>query len=80
MQSDVFPLDLVRVQAAWADTYAELASAGTGSTTVLRRRLLRLSVRLWWHPFWETAGAGPGARVALRELVRAGHGTGASAA
>ncbi|WP_333773002.1 hypothetical protein [Streptomyces sp. IBSBF 3136] len=28
-------------------------------TTVLRRRLLLLSVRLWWHPYRETAPSVP---------------------
>ncbi|MFF0692631.1 hypothetical protein ACFYU4_08355 [Streptomyces tendae] len=39
-------------------------------TTTLRRRLLRLSVRLWWHPYWETAPSVPAARTELRKLVR----------
>ncbi|MFE5713453.1 hypothetical protein ACFQ7J_21890 [Streptomyces sp. NPDC056501] len=80
MECDPFPLDLIRTQTAWMDTYAELSAVDTGSTTTLRRRLLRLSVRLWWHPFWETAAGGPAARVELRERVRAGHGTGVRAA
>lgn len=80
MRRDTFPADLIRTQAAWADTYAELASAGAGSTTALRRRLLRLSVQLWLHPYWDTPSVGPADRVALRELVRTDHGEGAEAA
>ncbi|WSC66962.1 hypothetical protein OHA57_39355 (plasmid) [Streptomyces anulatus] len=35
--------------------------------TELRRRLLMLSVRIHWHPFWSTpAGWTPAAWVALR--------------
>ncbi|MGW1596690.1 hypothetical protein [Streptomyces sp. NPDC002343] len=39
-------------------------------TTALPRRLL-LSVRLWWHPYWETAPSVPAARSELRQLTRA---------
>ncbi|MFF8381577.1 hypothetical protein ACF07V_36380 [Streptomyces sp. NPDC015661] len=80
MESDIFPYDLVRTQRAWADTYAQLANVGNGSTTVLRRRLLRLSVRLWWHPYWATPAGGPAARVALREFVHTGRGEGVTGA
>ncbi|MEV8625995.1 hypothetical protein [Streptomyces sp. NPDC051079] len=68
-----FPADLIRTQQAWTATYTALADVGTGSTTVLRRRLLRLSVALWWHPWWAVSGEGSAARVELRELVRTGH-------
>ncbi|MET7457993.1 hypothetical protein ABZT03_40340 [Streptomyces sp. NPDC005574] len=67
-----FPDDLVRTQYAWNATYEALASPHRRETTALRRRLLRLSVRLWWHPYWETAPSVPAARAELRELVRAG--------
>ncbi|MFE5301875.1 hypothetical protein [Streptomyces sp. NPDC056632] len=80
MEHYPFPRDLVRTQKAWSATYAALAAVGNGSTTVLRRRLLHLSVELWWHPFWQTPGAGPAARVELRELARAGRGEGERAA
>ncbi|MFB7411385.1 hypothetical protein ACFCZ2_29820 [Streptomyces sp. NPDC056202] len=80
MERDPFPLDLIRTQTAWTDTYAALANAGTGSTTALRRQLLRLSVQLWWHPYWDTPTVGPADRVALREHVRTGHGEEAKAA
>ncbi|MGV9342952.1 hypothetical protein [Streptomyces sp. NPDC003688] len=39
-------------------------------TTALRRRLLRLSVRLWWHPYWETVPSVPAARSELRHFAR----------
>ncbi|MGW8768258.1 hypothetical protein ACWGN5_37930 [Streptomyces sp. NPDC055815] len=72
-----FPDDLVTAQEAWTRTYEELArprTPGTAGTTTLRRRLIRLSVRLWWHPYWATPSGGPAARVALRELVHTGRG------
>ncbi|MEV7817795.1 hypothetical protein AB0P05_45440 [Streptomyces flaveolus] len=34
-----------------------------------RRRLLCLSVRLWWHPYWETVPSAPAARSELRHLA-----------
>ncbi|MFF8835891.1 hypothetical protein [Streptomyces sp. NPDC015130] len=74
MERTPFPHDLIRTQTAWAETYAALARAGTGSTTALRRRLLQLSVRLWWHPYWDTPSVGPADRVALRELVHTDRG------
>ncbi|MFJ3235982.1 hypothetical protein [Streptomyces sp. NPDC086787] len=40
-------------------------------TTALRRRLLLLSVRLWWHPYWETHPSVPAARSERRQLARA---------
>lgn len=67
-----FPEDLVQAQRDWYATYHELAAAGgAGSrTTVLRRRLVRLSVRISAHPFWATLpGSAPAARMALKELT-----------
>ncbi|MFB6716844.1 hypothetical protein [Streptomyces sp. NPDC056358] len=32
--------------------------------------MLRLSVRLWWHPYWETVPSVPVARSELRQLAR----------
>ncbi|MEU0253785.1 hypothetical protein ABZ299_15060 [Streptomyces sp. NPDC006184] len=52
------------------DGYA-LAAAHPGDTTTLRRRLLGLSVRLWWHPCWQTVPSAPAARCELRRLARA---------
>lgn len=66
-----FPDDLVQTQAAWNATYDALAAPRPRDTAALRRRLLRLSVRLWWHPYWETAPSVPAARSELRQLVRA---------
>ncbi|MFG2481038.1 hypothetical protein [Streptomyces fagopyri] len=66
-----FPDDLVQMQAAWNSTYAALAAPRPHDTTALRRRLLLLSGRLWWHPYWETAPSVPAARSELRQLARA---------
>ncbi|MFD5977789.1 MULTISPECIES: hypothetical protein [Streptomyces] len=61
------PDDLICAQQEWHDTYRALAVPRQRSTTGLRRRLLRLSVRIEWHPFWSTpAGRSPAARVELR--------------
>jgi hypothetical protein len=65
------PDDLVRTQAAWNATYAALAAPRPGDTTTLRRRLLILSGRLLWHPYWKTAHSVPAARMELRRLARA---------
>ncbi len=71
MAHTAFPPDLVQAQRAWNHTYAQLAES-EAHYTLLRRRLLRLSARLVWHPFWETVpGGSPAARVELRELARA---------
>lgn len=46
-----FPKDLITLQRAWQQTYAELAQTPTGaSTTALRRRLITLSGTLCTHP------------------------------
>lgn len=72
-----FPDDLVQTQAAWNATYHALAAPRPRDTTALRRRLLHLSVRLWWHPYWETVPSAPApapapaARSELRHLARA---------
>ncbi|GAU70700.1 putative hypothetical protein [Streptomyces sp. NBRC 110611] len=45
--------ELLRAQVDWNRTYAALAaSPSSASTTALRRRLLRLSVQVFWHPFF----------------------------
>ncbi|OSC52562.1 hypothetical protein B5181_38680 [Streptomyces sp. 4F] len=49
-------------QAARNATYEALAAPRPRGTTALRHRLLRLFVRLWWHPYWETAPSVPAAR------------------
>jgi len=66
-----FPDDLVQTQATWNATYQALTAPRPRDTTALRRRLLRLSVRLWWHPYWETVPSVPAARSELRHLARA---------
>ncbi|MFG2703164.1 hypothetical protein [Streptomyces sp. NPDC048386] len=71
MRCPAFPEDLIAAQCAWDRTYRALADpARRGTTTALRRRLLRLSVQVWWHPYWSTDSAGPRDRVALRGQAR----------
>ncbi|MEU7103360.1 hypothetical protein AB0A66_34215 [Streptomyces longwoodensis] len=56
-----------------ADLERDLSSAlppRPRDTTALRRRLLLLSVRLSWHPYWETVPSVPAARSDLRHLAR----------
>ncbi|MBY8879016.1 hypothetical protein [Actinacidiphila acidipaludis] len=67
-----FPDDLVQAQRDWYATYRELAAIGGSGThtTVLRRRLVRLSVRITAHPFWATLpGSAPAARMELKEMT-----------
>lgn len=66
-----FPNDLVQTQAAWNATYRALAAPRPRDTAALRRSLLILSVRLWWHPYWEIIPSVPAARCELRRLTRA---------
>ncbi|WP_405628032.1 hypothetical protein [Streptomyces sp. NBC_01174] len=71
MESFPFPDDLVQAQQAWHAAYRELAMPRPRHTTALRRRLLVLSVRIQWHPFWSTPGGNvPAARMELRRLAR----------
>ncbi|WP_203674253.1 MULTISPECIES: hypothetical protein [unclassified Streptomyces] len=70
-----FPDDLVQTQRAWYAAYGQLAIRPSHSTaaqtTVLRRQLTRLSVRISTHPYWAAhPGRPPAARMALRELAR----------
>ncbi|TXR99761.1 hypothetical protein EAO73_27910 [Streptomyces sp. col6] len=72
MDSLRFPDSLVRAQQAWNATYNALAVPHPRHSTVLRRRLLRLSVLLHTHPFWSTTpGCVPAARMELRRRARA---------
>ncbi|MFJ5657496.1 hypothetical protein ACIQD5_29755 [Streptomyces microflavus] len=71
MGATAFPDALVQTQHAWNATYAALAAPRPRDTTAPRRRLLLLSGRLWWHPYWETASSVPAARSELRQVVRA---------
>lgn len=69
MRCSVFPEDLITAQCAWERTYRALSDpANRGCTTALRRRLLELSVQMWWHPYWGEAGTGQ--RAALRTSAR----------
>ncbi|MFF8967094.1 hypothetical protein ACF1BK_30575 [Streptomyces globisporus] len=70
MERFPFPHDLVRAQQEWHDVYRALAQPRPRHATELRRRLVLLSVRIHWHPFWSTpAGWTPAARVELRRLT-----------
>ncbi|WP_411143142.1 hypothetical protein [Streptomyces sp. x-80] len=72
MPSPHFPHDLVQLQHAWNRTYAALAVPRSHNVTALRRELQRLSVRLVWHPFFNSVSSGgPAARAELRRQVRA---------
>ncbi|MGW5491627.1 hypothetical protein [Streptomyces olivaceoviridis] len=66
-----FPDDLVQTQAVWNATTRSPHPAPPRDTTALRRPLLLLSVRLWWHPYWETAPSVLAARTELRQLAHA---------
>ncbi|MEU9472347.1 hypothetical protein AB0D78_38325 [Streptomyces avermitilis] len=69
MRCSAIPEDLVAAQCAWEGTYRRLADpANRRRRTALRRRLLELSVRVWWHPYWQQAGTGQ--RAALRSSAR----------
>ncbi|GGU11277.1 hypothetical protein [Streptomyces lateritius] len=70
MRHHPFPDDLVTAQRSWAATYEELARTGTARTTALRRRLLRLSGRVYFHPYWDQPRPTAG-RPELAELARA---------
>lgn len=73
MDSTDFPDDLVQRQHAWNAAYEALAVPRPRDTTprALRRRLLLLSVRLTWHPYWKSVPSVPAARAELRQLARA---------
>ncbi|MFF0001594.1 hypothetical protein [Streptomyces avermitilis] len=72
MESAPFHHDLVQLQAAWNRTYDALAAEPRPTAnTALRRRLLMLSARLWWHPFWSGPGRMPAALPELRSQARA---------
>ncbi|MFI9194251.1 hypothetical protein ACIG0A_33735 [Streptomyces californicus] len=76
-----FPPDLIAAQQEWHATYHALAVARPARATELRRRLLHLSVRIRWHPWWSTsAGWSPAARVELRRLTAGDRSAGAEAA
>nr|WP_245877575.1 hypothetical protein [Streptomyces glaucescens] len=60
---------MVQTRDAWNATCNALAAPHRRDTTALRRRLLRLSVRLWWHPYGETIRSAPAARTELRQMT-----------
>ncbi|MFJ8570384.1 hypothetical protein [Streptomyces sp. NPDC093514] len=66
-----FPEDLITLQGAWQQTYAELAQAPAGvGTTVLRRRRIALSGTLCTHPYWAASVAWRAGGVELRRAAR----------
>ncbi|MFE5406111.1 hypothetical protein ACFQ9Z_33015 [Streptomyces sp. NPDC056580] len=60
----------MQIQAAWNPTHDALAAPRPRDTTVLQRHMLLLSVRLWWHSYWESASSVSPARFELRQLAR----------
>lgn len=64
-----FPDDLLEAQRAWYAAYRQLAlEENPSQTTVLRRALQRLSVRISTHPYWATIpGRATAARMALKQ-------------
>ncbi|MEV7471851.1 hypothetical protein AB0O20_35980 [Streptomyces kronopolitis] len=64
-----FPDDLLQAQHTWYATYRQLSlEENPSQTTVLRRTLQRLSVRIATHPYWATIpGRAPAARMALKQ-------------
>ncbi|MFF3089963.1 hypothetical protein ACFVRB_33745 [Streptomyces nojiriensis] len=66
-----FPEDLITLQRAWQQAYAELAQAPAGAgTTVLRRRLIALSGTLCTHPHWAAPADWRAGGVELRRAAR----------
>ncbi|MEU7036765.1 hypothetical protein ABZ958_24210 [Streptomyces sp. NPDC046237] len=70
MRHHAFPDDLVSAQRSWAATYEALSRPGATATTRLRRRLLRLSTSVYFHPYWTRPRPAAG-RAELAGLVRA---------
>jgi hypothetical protein len=66
-----FPDDLMEAQRDWYAVYRRLAGTGhTAETTVLRRQLLRLSVRISTHTYWAALPGGvPAARMELKQAA-----------
>ncbi|MFI6008060.1 hypothetical protein ACIBAG_04415 [Streptomyces sp. NPDC051243] len=65
-----FPADLAQAQQEWSATYRQLAARP--GRTELRRRLYRLSVQLYFHPYWQRRRPSPAAWWELRDLGRSG--------
>ncbi|MFD3998907.1 hypothetical protein [Streptomyces sp. NPDC058583] len=72
MRHHPFPDDLVTIQEAWTRTYEELACPHPTGVTDLRRRLIRLSVQVYFHPFWTLQAHPSTGRADLMHRVRAG--------
>ncbi|MFE9684060.1 hypothetical protein [Streptomyces sp. NPDC006285] len=70
MKPGPFPHDLIQLQAAFNRTYDALAAPHPASAHTahaqLRRRLVVLSARLWWHPFWSAPHRVPVTRAQVR--------------
>lgn len=64
----LMPSDLARTQHEWTVTYRELAARRGGAA--LRRRLLSLSVAVYYHPFWGSRGRFPVDGERLVDLPR----------
>jgi hypothetical protein len=71
MASYTFPDDLLQAQRDWYAVYRPLAAGEQpAQTTVLRRSLQRLSVRISAHPYWASVpGRAPAARMALKQAT-----------
>ncbi|MER5937566.1 MULTISPECIES: hypothetical protein [unclassified Streptomyces] len=63
-----FPDDLAQAQQEWSAAYRQLAERP--GRTELRRRLYRLSARLFFHPYWQQRRPSPAAWQELRDLGR----------
>ncbi|MDX2593233.1 MULTISPECIES: hypothetical protein [Streptomyces] len=61
-----FPADLAQAQQEWSATYQQLADQP--GRTKLRRRLYRLSVQVFFHPYWQQQRPSPVAWQELRIL------------
>lgn len=72
MRHHPFPDDLVTAQEAWTHTYEELARPHPTDITTLRRRLIHLSVKVYFHPFWTRHAEPSAGRADLLHHVRAG--------
>ncbi|MEU1402575.1 hypothetical protein ABZ471_09430 [Streptomyces sp. NPDC005728] len=63
------PDDLAQAQEEWHAAYRQLAAC---PRTALRRRLIRLSSEVLFHPYWQ--GRGMTARAALFAPTQGGRG------
>ncbi|MFF8432820.1 hypothetical protein [Streptomyces bacillaris] len=63
----VFPEGLLQAQIDWYATYGRMVEAPAEQTAQLRRRLLRLSTRITWDPYWAQIPDAPAARMELKE-------------